>query len=194
MGSNGETDKCTAGKTNNPIKKENPLALTAAWAAWQQQGLAFQILLGATARSLISGIRDGGLKSPPPSPSPPLCSLMISKRHRYSPIFRMKSGPSNDDGASRAGWRIDGEFYQWISTISSSHLSIHSVPSHDVARPPAVWLAGHECGAPRRRSLCLSPFRPTHPLELIQIPMSHATTANQACWRVGSRNFLGSVI
>ena len=28
MGSNGETDKCTAGKTNNPIKKENPLALT----------------------------------------------------------------------------------------------------------------------------------------------------------------------
>ena len=27
MGSNGETDKCTAGKTNNPIKKENPLAL-----------------------------------------------------------------------------------------------------------------------------------------------------------------------
>ena len=50
MGSNGETDKCTAGKTNNPIKKENPLALTAAWAAWQQQGLAFQILLGVTER------------------------------------------------------------------------------------------------------------------------------------------------
>ena len=191
-------------QNQQPNKEGKPIGTDCSMGSMAAAGLAFQILLGATERlpapSLISGIRDGGLKSPPPPPSPPLCSLMISKRHRYSPIFRMKSGPSNDDGASRAGWR--GSMARFISGFRRYrhriYQSIRFLPTMLPARPRSGWPATNECGAPRGRSLCLSPFRPTHPLELIQIPMSHATTANQtmctACRRVGSRNFLGSVM
>ena len=87
MGSNGETDKCTEGRadgggeTNNPIKKRETHC--------RSQRIAFQILLGGAA--LMSGIRDGEVKSPPLS-SLSLISLMISKRYRwYSSIFEWKA-------------------------------------------------------------------------------------------------------
>ena len=84
------------------------------------------------------------------------------------------------------------ESYQWIWTISSSHLSIHSIPSHDVepARPPAP-----ECGAPRGRiprCLCLSSVSPDS-LSGINSDSNVTRNDSQPDY-VDGRNVFGSVV
>ena len=93
MGSNGETDKCTAGKTNNPIKKENPLALPR-HPARRPAGFRIPNSPGSGRpavhewnprwRSEESSSSSSSRSSPSSSL---LYSLMISKRDRYSSIF-----------------------------------------------------------------------------------------------------------